>query len=40
MGRVYRLGMNSRLAKTMIDVISFGGSLPADFVEQLPVVKV
>jgi hypothetical protein len=35
-----RLGMNSRIAKTMIDVISSGGSLPADFVEQLPVVKV
>ena len=34
-----RLGIDSRIAKIMIEVINSGGSLPADFVEQLPVVK-
>ena len=34
-----RLGIDSRIAKTMIEVINSGGSLPADLVEQLPVVK-
>jgi len=33
------LGVDHRLAKTMIEIINSGGSLPADLVEQLPVVK-
>ena len=34
-----RLGMDRRIAKTMIEIINSGGSLPTDPVEQLPVVK-
>jgi len=34
-----RLGIGARIAKTMIEVIKSGGSLPADLVEQLPIVK-
>ena len=34
-----RLGMDRRIAKTMIEIINSGGSLPTDLVEQLPVVK-
>jgi hypothetical protein len=34
-----RLGINRRIAKTLIELITSGGSLPADVVEQLPVVK-
>jgi hypothetical protein len=34
-----RLGIDSRIAKSMIEVILFGGSLPADLVEQLSIVK-
>ena len=33
------LGLNRRIAKTMIEIINSGESLPADLVEQLPVVK-
>jgi hypothetical protein len=34
-----RLGIGARIAKTMIEVIKSGGSLPASLVEQLPIVK-
>ena len=33
------LGMDHRIAKTMIEIFNSGASLPADLVEQLPVVK-
>ncbi len=32
-------GIGARIAKTMIEVIKSGGSLPADLVEQLSIVK-
>jgi hypothetical protein len=34
-----RFGIGARIAKTMIEVIKSGRSLPADLVEQLPVVR-
>ena len=34
-----RLSIDGPIAKTMIEIINCGGSLPADLVEQLPVVK-
>jgi hypothetical protein len=34
-----RFGIGVRVAKAMIEVIKSGGSLPADLVEQLPIVK-
>ena len=33
------LGINRRIAKTMIEIINSGKALSADLVEQLPVVK-
>ena len=34
-----RFGIGARIAKTMIEAIKCGGSLPADLVEQLSIVK-
>ena len=34
-----RFGIGARIAKTMIESIRCGGSLPADLVEQLSVIK-
>ena len=34
-----RFGIGARLAKTMIEAIKCGGSLPADLVEQLSIVQ-
>ena len=34
-----RFGIGARIAKTMIEAIKCGGSLPADIVEQLSIVK-
>ena len=34
-----RFGIGARIAKTMIEAIKSGGSLPADLVEQLSIVK-
>ena len=34
-----RFGIGARIAKTLIEAIKCGGSLPADLVEQLSIVK-
>ena len=38
-GNYTRFRIGAHIAKPMIEVIKTGGSLPADLVEQLPIVK-